>query len=603
MSDGPSYAEIAQALNQHAEAFSQHVLGIAPTTRRAGELRFHADGKLRVRVSGARAGRWTNFAEGTRGDMIDLYMSRTGASKREAIAYAKHFLGIPDHGPAPAALPAPDLADAERKDAEERAKRLRAAAGIWRRAQPMGEAQRGYLAGRGITLDLPPTVARGRAIPVADLPKMGIDPAMCDGRPLDAIVLAATDADEEIRAVQQILLQDGRKARVPNVKRTNGVLGGVSVKLAPAGPTVVLAEGPETGMSVQQATGLPTWITLGVSNYTSAPIPAETREVLIAADLEDAGNGIAAALQAADHWERQGKEAGLLLPADPASDAKIDFNDVLQRDGAEGVRARTARPWRSDRPGEGGSRAIVATCHRNLLALWRAVGGRPVLARINKEPRVAPDLHFPEDVAEILVAAPADAVPDLAEVLRRRPHLRIRRLEAAPGELLAGLDAHGARWLRARAAHAPAPGQQPFYRQDLLALHPEAEVVLCQTRAAAEAIAPSDARVAIAWNCRLPEEAWPWAAIGGRTITIVPVHAPAGYAGAAQAARQARRHGATPLILAWNAGSARTLRPTDDGRLLPRGAPLPEGYDLPQAAQDGWHGQALDRLLAERAAL
>ena len=116
-------------------------------------------------------------------------------------------------------------------------------------------------------------------------------------------------------------------------------------------------------------------------------------------------------------------------------------------------------------------------------------------------------------------------------------------------------------------------------------------------------IAPSDARIAIAWNCRLPEEAWPWAALSGRTVTIVPVHAPAGYAGAAQAARQVRRHGATPLLLTWNAGSARTLRPTPDGRLLPRGAPLPEGYDLPQAAQDGWQGQALERLLAERAAL
>lgn len=603
MSDGPSYAEIAQALNQHAEAFSQRVLGMAPTTRRAGELRFHADGKLRIRISGAKAGRWTNFADGTRGDMIDLYMARTGATKREAIAFAKDFLGIPDHGPAPALLPAPDLAAADRQDAEERAKRLRAAVGIWRRAQPMGDAQRTYLASRGIVLPLPKTVARGRTIPVADLPKMGIDPGLCGNRPLDAIVLAATDAQGELRAVQQILLQDGRKARVPNVKRTNGVLGGVAVQLAPAGPTVVLAEGPETGMSVQQATGLPTWITLGVSNYTSAPVPPETRHVLIAADLEEAGNGLVAALKAADHWERQGKEAGLLLPADPATDAKIDFNDVLQQDGEDGVRARAAAPWRSDRPGEGGRRAIVATCHRNLLALWQAAGGRPILARVDKEPRVSPDLHFPDDVEEILVAAPADAVPDLAEALRRRPGLRIRRLEAAPGALLAGLAAHGARWLRACAAAAPAPGQQAFHRQELLALYPDAEVVLCQTRAAADAITPRPDRIALAWNCRLPEETWPWTALAGRAVLVVPVHAPAGYAGAAQAARQARLHGATPLLLAWNAGSARTLRPDGAGRLQPRGAPLPEGYDLPQALDDGWQGAALETLLAERRAL
>ena len=603
MSNGPSYAEIAHVLNQHAEAFSQHVLGMAPTARRAGELRFYADGKLRIRISGAKAGRWTNFADGSHGDMIDLYMARTGATKREAIAFAKDFLGIPDHGPALTSLPAPDLATANRQDAKERAKRLRAAVGIWRRAKPMGPPQTAYLASRGIVLTLPETVARGRTIPVADLPKMGIDPSLCDNRPLDAIVLAATDAAGNLRAVQQILLQDGRKARVPNVKRTNGVLGGVAVQLAPAGPTVVLAEGPETGMSIQQATGLPTWITLGVSNYTSVPIPAETRQVLIAADLENAGNGLVAALKAADYWERQGKEVGLLLPADPATDAKIDFNDVLQQEGEEGVRARVATPWRSERPGEGGRRAIVATCHRNLLALWQAVGGRPIIARIDKEPRVSPTLHFPEDVEEILVAAPADTVPDLGEVLRRRPGLRIRHLEAAPGSLLAGLAAHGARWLRADAAAAPAPGQHAFYRQELLALYPEAEVVLCQTRAAADVVAPRPDRIALAWNCRLPEEAWPWAALGGRTVLVVPVHTPAGYAGAAQAARQARIHGATPMLLVWNASSARTLRLDADGRLHPRSAPLPEGYDLPQAVADGWQANALDKLLAERRSL
>ncbi len=600
MSNGPSYAEIAHVLNQHAEAFSQHVLGMAPTARRAGELRFYADGKLRIRISGPKAGRWTNFADGSRGDMIDLYMARTGATKREAIAFAKDFLGIPDHGPALTSLPAPDLAAANRQDAKERAKRLRAAAGIWRRAKPMGAPQTAYLASRGIVLTLPETVARGRTIPVADLPKMGIDPSLCDNRPLDAIVLAATDAAGNLRAVQQILLQDGRKARVPNVKRTNGVLGGVAVQLAPAGPTVVLAEGPETGMSIQQATGLPTWITLGVSNYTSAPLPSETRQVLIAADLENAGNGLVAALRAADYWERQGKEVGLLLPANPATDAKIDFNDVLQQEGEEGVRTRAATPWRSERPGEGGRRAIVATCHRNLLALWQAVGGRPIIARIDKEPRVSPNLHFPEDVEEILVAAPADTVPDLGDILRRRPGLRIRHLEAAPGSLLAGLAAHGARWLRADAAAAPAPGQHAFYRQELLALYPEAEVVLCQTRAAADVVAPRPDRIALAWNCRLPEEAWPWAALSGRTVLIVPVHTPAGYAGAAQAARQARIHGATPMLLAWNAGSARTLRLDADGRLQPRSTPLPEGYDLPQAVSDGWQASALDKLLAER---
>jgi len=597
---GMSYAEIAQALNQHAETFAQLVLGMAPSARRAGEIRFHRDGKLRVRVSGPKAGHWTNFADGTHGDMIDLYMVHTGASKREAIAFAKQFLGLPDHEPAVAPRPALDRTDADLKDAQDRARRLRAAAGIWKRTHPLHDAGRAYLAGRGITLPLPENVVRGRIIPVADLPKMGIDPALCDHRPLDAVVLAATDHAGALRAVQQILLQDGQKARVPNPKRTNGVLGGAAVQLAPAGPTVVLAEGPETGMSIQQATGLPTWITLGVSNYTSVPLPAETRDVLIATDLEEAGNGLVAALKAADYWERQGKSVGLLLPADPDSDAKIDFNDVLQQEGDEGVRARAARPWRSERPGAGGHRAVIATCPRNLFALWIADGGRPVLARIDKEPRVVPDLHFPDDVAEILVAAPFDAVPDLAEVLRRRPDLQIRHLAVGAGTLLQGLNTHGTRWLRTLAATAPAPGQQAFYRHELLARYPDAEVLLCQTRAAADAVAPSERRIALAWNCHLPVKALPWHALVGRNVVIVPVHLPAGYAGAAHAAQQLRDHVVTLSILPWSASIAETLCPDAEGRLHARRGPLPEGYDLAQAVAEGWRGEALERLLSQR---
>ena len=43
-------------------------------------------------------------------------------------------------------------------------------------------------------------------------------------------------------------------------------MGGGAVRLAPAAETLVLAEGVETGLAVQQATGLPTWATLGTSN-------------------------------------------------------------------------------------------------------------------------------------------------------------------------------------------------------------------------------------------------------------------------------------------------------------------------------------------------
>ena len=59
---------------------------------------------------------------------------------------------------------------------------------------------------------------------------------------------------------------DGRgKAPVSGNKLMLGKCAGGAVRLAPAGPELVLSEGIETGLSVQQATGLPVWATLSTS--------------------------------------------------------------------------------------------------------------------------------------------------------------------------------------------------------------------------------------------------------------------------------------------------------------------------------------------------
>jgi hypothetical protein len=78
-----------------------------------------------------------------------------------------------------------------------------------------------------------------------------------------ALVALATDEAGEVLAVQQIYLtDDGQKAPVKAVKRTNKTVDGWSeravVRLPGMAPPI-LCEGIENGLSIWQATGRETW--------------------------------------------------------------------------------------------------------------------------------------------------------------------------------------------------------------------------------------------------------------------------------------------------------------------------------------------------------
>ena len=69
-----------------------------------------------------------------------------------------------------------------------------------------------------------------------------------------------------IGLLRTFLRVDGKgKAPVTKPKMMIGKCNGGAVRLAPAGPELVLSEGVESGLSVQQATGLPVWAALSTS--------------------------------------------------------------------------------------------------------------------------------------------------------------------------------------------------------------------------------------------------------------------------------------------------------------------------------------------------
>ena len=153
---------------------------------------------------------------------------------------------------------------------------------IWRESKPAaGTLVEIYLRSRGIVMPVPPTLSFHCALK----------------HPTGAYLPAMVAAVERVRTGTQIvavhrtwLRPDGLgKADVKPPKAALGPIAGGEVRLAPAGETLALAEGIETALSIQQATGLPTWATCGTSNLCRIELPDCVREVVVCADPDPAG--------------------------------------------------------------------------------------------------------------------------------------------------------------------------------------------------------------------------------------------------------------------------------------------------------------------------
>jgi hypothetical protein len=135
--------------------------------------------------------------------------------------------------------------------------------------------------------------------------------------------VAIWPGDEVVGLHRTFLRADGRdKAPVSGNKMMLGKCAGGAVRLAPAGPDLILSEGIETGLSVQQATGLPTWATLSTSGLRAVILPPEVETVIIAADADEAGE--VAAQAAARRFIAEGHTVKIARPPQG-----MDFNDLL----------------------------------------------------------------------------------------------------------------------------------------------------------------------------------------------------------------------------------------------------------------------------------
>lgn len=94
--------ELSQRMAGEAAAIAQYLL---PGGKRkagewaAGSINGEEGKSLSVRLTGAKAGVWADFASGEKGDLLDLWAAVRGCSIAEAIREAKDYLGVRDSMP------------------------------------------------------------------------------------------------------------------------------------------------------------------------------------------------------------------------------------------------------------------------------------------------------------------------------------------------------------------------------------------------------------------------------------------------------------------------------------------------------------------------
>lgn len=353
---------LREVLRGNVEELCLALLG-KPDTRVGSEWRWGRKGSLAVVVRGAKRGLWKDHEAEQGSDLLGLIRRERGGTFASVLKWARGFCGMGEASSytphRPTAKPSRDRQREDEQQAADEAKRITAAQCIAREA---GAIELGSIADRYLT--------ETRKIP---RPALGWGPALGFLARDKALVLRATTAAGELRGVQLIYLSDdarkigdeeAKARRLPGAKQTRGVLAGTVVRLAGDGSVLLLAEGPETGLTAWTATGHEVWIALG----SMAKIePPPLRRLVVVAD-DDPRDAPAAKLlrKAVVTWRGEGREVAVCTPWQRRRFDKSDLNDLAQREGMGAVRTRLAAALNPQAPQPPGARLPVPLARHRL---------------------------------------------------------------------------------------------------------------------------------------------------------------------------------------------------------------------------------------------
>jgi hypothetical protein len=328
-------------------------------------------GSFVITMHGAEAGRWTDYASGQHGDLIDLIGLSLGLDATGAIKVAREFLGLDTESPddrrrreEAAAQAKQRRAEEERARADKDKRKRKAAQGLWLSAEPVliGTPVDLYLKARGIDLAaLPhqPAALRYHSacryyheVEVTD-PDTGEVTLQTRHSPHPAMLAAIARGKEIIDCHRTYLTINPAtglwsKPPVPDAKKVFADYTGGSIRLcgereprgghlklkdAPQGARVFVTEGIENALSLIMIRALlgqpPAFVVAAGSlwNLSNVELPAQIGRVVLAADNDGAEQARAMLDRAVAFHSKQGRAVQVWRSPVPGE----DLNDALKR--------------------------------------------------------------------------------------------------------------------------------------------------------------------------------------------------------------------------------------------------------------------------------
>jgi hypothetical protein len=328
-------SDLAHRLARNAEAVCRHYLSNGRREGRywrVGDVHNTPGHSMFVRLTGGEsgkgaAGKWTDGAEGTHGDLLDIIRETCGYTDfRDVAEEARRFLSLPHPESEPVSGAAPGNG---RQDSPAPAGSPEAADRLFKASQPLvGTIAEAYLRHRGIT-------AFGGTEWLRFHPRCYYRPdesAASEVRP--AMIAAVTDLEGAITGAHRTWLDpSGRdKAAVEWPRRAMGHLLGNAVRFGEAVDVLAAGEGIETMLSLRCVLpALPMAAALSAAHLPAILFPAALRRLYIVRDADPAGDN--AMLSLLDRSREAGIEALVLSPQ------LGDFNDDLRKLGIDELRA------------------------------------------------------------------------------------------------------------------------------------------------------------------------------------------------------------------------------------------------------------------------
>jgi len=319
--------DIADGLKADIENLAKNLLG-EPNKMDHGEMRYGSKkGSLIINIGEKKRGLWYDHQIGEGGNPIKLIMHVKAMDFKAALDYAGDYLGLT---PVKKHYPAKHISvrDLDHLNPVE-IKRVRKARSLFLGSKPIkGTLAETYLKNeRGITIDIP-TQCR-------------YHPAIYDrstDKTYPALLVAGKDFQGRIVGVQVIYLDQktGKKAAIEVNKRSHGLVKGAAVLINKGGPTIAVAEGPETALSIANADpNLTVFASLGsITNFSAIPFEAKGNMLIVCADndgIENESNHKTS--RAIKSLNDKGFNVFVAKPEIKGQ----DFNDVLQLEGRDSV--------------------------------------------------------------------------------------------------------------------------------------------------------------------------------------------------------------------------------------------------------------------------